>query len=96
MLCGWCNIEMELETINLCGTSDVQTASTTDEEDVDEEITTTTTSSGGGGASDCCMVASDSSCPEGKTYMGKFIIVYSSEYLYISNDHLPPLFSDIR
>jgi hypothetical protein len=69
------NIEMELETINLCGTSDVQTASTTDEEDVDEE-TTTTTSSGGGGASDCCLIASDSSCPDGKTYMGEFLSLY--------------------
>ena len=39
-----------------------------------EDTTTTTTTTGGGGASDCCLIASDSSCPDGKTYMGEFII----------------------
>ena len=43
---------------------------------MDKDTTTTTTASDGGGASDCCLVASDSSCPEGKTYMGEFIKVF--------------------
>ena len=77
--CAGGNIEMELETLlenlDMCG-SDVQTTSTMDEEDVDEETTTTTTTSSGGGASDCCLIASDTSCPDGKTYMGKFIGLY--------------------
>ena len=45
------------------------------EVEVMDEDTTTTTTTSGGSASDCCLIASDSSCPDGKTYMGKFIIV---------------------
>jgi len=46
---------------------------------MDEDATAMTTTSGGG-ASDCCLVASDSSCPDGKTYMGEFISLYSLLY----------------
>ena len=52
----------------------------TDGAEVMDEDTTTTTTTSGGGASDCCLVASDSSCPEGKTYMGEFIKVFI--YIY--------------
>ena len=55
--------------VSVMTTSTEETDTTTEKGD-DEETTTTTSS--GGGADDCCLTSGDeSSCPEGKMFMGE-------------------------
>ena len=60
--------------VSIMTTFTEETDTTTTEEGDDKETTTTALSNGGGGG-DCCLTSGDeSSCPEGKMFMGEYSI----------------------